>query len=122
MQGNIIWPSDGVLIHAYKLWNDYVNWKKPGTNVHIALFHSCEWICSKLGNSLKMENRGVDVGPRWKGNGKCLKTGQYFPLRWWKHSRLRWVVMVMQPMKNLQINELSTWTGKFMLHEQHVNK
>ena len=31
------------------------------------------------------------------------------------------VVMVMQPMKKLQINELYSLTGKFMVHD-HVNK
>ena len=28
--------------------------------------------------------------------------------------------MVRQPMNKLQINELNSLTGKFMLHEQHV--
>ena len=32
------------------------------------------------------------------------------------------VAMVMQPMDKLQINELYSLTGKFMVHEQHVNK
>ena len=32
------------------------------------------------------------------------------------------VVIVMQPMKKLQINELYNLTGKFMLHVQHINK
>ena len=32
------------------------------------------------------------------------------------------LVMVIQHMKKLQINELYTFTVKFMVHEQHVNK
>ena len=32
------------------------------------------------------------------------------------------VIMVMQPMKKLQINELYSLTGKFMVDEQNVNK
>ena len=32
------------------------------------------------------------------------------------------VAMVTQPMDKLQINELYSLTGKFMVHEQHVNK
>ena len=60
--------------------------------------------------------------PDEEGNGKCLPTGQYFSIGVMKILQNEAVAVVMQPMDKLQINELYSLTGKFMVHEKHVNK